>query len=1137
MSVLSGTSAGGSARIRNRTAWLAGLAILLWVGGIWLIMQSVYARKGAEVYRQAREDAGMHLDTISTGIDRSLAIRSALPKLIANKVSIRNALQRMGPDVAASTQPFELRKQAWTNDPALAAIDGDLDEVRSDMRLGVLWVVNAAGDCIAASNTANSERFIGTNYADREYFHEARSGRPGQQYAMGRVTNIPGLYFSAPVMENGRFTGAVVAKIDMTYLSVWINQADVFLTDKHDVVTLARDKALEMHALAGSPVNRLDPDQRLRIYKRKDFPELAVAAWADRRYPGLDRLQNSPYPVLMMSRALPDRDLSVHVVWPLSQLVELDRQRNNLFVLVALLGGLSILGVAFALAYVRNMRTARRELAASDRTYRGLFDGVGESIYVQDATGRFLDVNRGALEMYGYRREEMVGMSPDILAAPGMNDLESVAAHFRLAWSGQTQQFEFWGRRSNGEIFPKTVTQTKGQYFGQEVIIATALDISGQKRLESELRDRETLFRSIFSQAGDGIELIDPETLTFIEINEAACRMLGYSREEYLHLHLTDTQADLSAADLRRSVDGVLARKQASFENRHRRKDGVVIDVDIKVNVVELNGRELLIAAWRDMSERLTTERKLAESERLLSAIVENEPECVKLLDGDGKLVYMNRAGLEMIEAEKLEQLLGKCVASIIVPACREAFQDLNRRVLKGETGTLQFEIRGLRGGRRWLETHAVPLRDAEGRVTNLLGLTRDITLSKQTEAELEQYRNHLEELVSSRTADLVAARHEAERLARVKSEFLANMSHEIRTPLNGVLGMAQIGLRNSEGRGKSQDTFAKIIDSGKLLLGIINDILDFSKIDAGRLKVESVPYDLNRLITETVEFLSGQASAKGLVLQMTMDIDPSMLFQGDPLRIQQVLLNLLSNAVKFTDSGVVTLSVALDADQLVILVSDTGIGMSEEQIKRAFNPFEQADGTTTRRFGGTGLGLTISKHLVALMGGEIRVESNPGAGSSFEVRLPCLSMQACALEPADEDAAKAGKGRSLKDLSILSAEDNEINRLVLEDMLADAGCRLEQVEDGNQAVERVRAAGAGAYSLVLMDIQMPVMDGYEATRQIHAVDPGLPVIGLTAHALEEERERCASVGMVGHVTKPFDRETLSAAIERHARR
>jgi PAS domain S-box-containing protein len=373
----------------------------------------------------------------------------------------------------------------------------------------------------------------------------------------------------------------------------------------------------------------------------------------------------------------------------------------------------------------------------------------------------------------------------------------------------------------------------------------------------------------------------------------------------------------------------------------------------------------------------------------------------------------------------------------------------------------------------------------------------------------------------------------EAERLARVKSEFLANMSHEIRTPLNGVLGMAQIGLRDNPGPGKTGATFAKIIQSGKLLLGIVNDILDLSKIEAGKLKIDAVPMDLVAVVRDIAEVMQERAQAKDLSFRIRKAPDLPEACLGDPLRLGQVLMNLLANAIKFTEAGSITLAIAREDGQLVFTVTDTGIGMAADQIDRLFRPFEQADGSTTRRYGGTGLGLAISQRLVQQMGGAIRVESTPGQGSRFEIRLPCQEIE-LPEPPAPAPHAHLGEA-TLAGLRILVAEDNPINQEVIRDILAGLGAETVLASTGREAVAWIENEGGKAFDLVVMDVQMPEMDGLEATRRIRARAPGLPVLGLTAHALAEERAACLAAGMTDHLAKPLDPSALIATIIRHA--
>lgn len=399
---------------------------------------------------------------------------------------------------------------------------------------------------------------------------------------------------------------------------------------------------------------------------------------------------------------------------------------------------------------------------------------------------------------------------------------------------------------------------------------------------------------------------------------------------------------------------------------------------------------------------------------------------------------------------------------------------------------------------------------------------------------EAQQLRLHNEALAKELLAqrdELDAARTKAEQAARVKSEFLANMSHEIRTPLNGVLGLADIGLKKCSDPALAHSTFSRIQQSGKLLLGIINDILDFSKIEAGKLALESVPISPRQVIESSREMLLDRAREQGLALYAQIDSNLPTACLGDSLRISQILLNLLSNAIKFTHQGSVTIFSTLDHGDWLIRVTDTGIGMPLEQQAKVFAPFEQADTSTTRNFGGTGLGLTITRRLVELMQGSISLESEPGKGSTFQVRLPCIPAE---LPTQPSDAHAPERALPLKGVRLLVAEDNPVNQFVIEEYLTDAGATVSMANDGQEALDFVVQNGPDSIDMVLMDIQMPRLDGYQATGRLLDQFPGLVVLGQTANAMEEDRAACLSAGMVGHIAKPIDPEVMIHTIKLH---
>jgi len=412
-------------------------------------------------------------------------------------------------------------------------------------------------------------------------------------------------------------------------------------------------------------------------------------------------------------------------------------------------------------------------------------------------------------------------------------------------------------------------------------------------------------------------------------------------------------------------------------------------------------------------------------------------------------------------------------------------------------------------------------------------GVVVDVSLLTDQREALSTLNAELEERVRRRTVELEAARDEAQRLANVKSNFLANMSHEIRTPLNAVLGFAGIGMRGSIGL-PGQAQFERILNAGEHLLHVINDILDLSRIESGKFVVESRAFALRAVLADASSFIIVAARSKGLAYHCEIADDVPNWVRGDALRLQQILVNLLSNAVKFTEHGHVRLGVTAESDgrdMVRFVVDDTGIGIDAGQAERLFEPFEQADNSTTRAHGGAGLGLAICRRLADLMGGSIAVTGTPGSGSCFALRLPLPPAP-----PAQLPARPAAERGRLAGVRLLAAEDDEVNRILLEELLRHEGAEVLFAEDGMQAVQRLDERGAAAFDAILMDVQMPVLDGYEATRRIRDVHPELPVIGLTAHALPEARRLCLEAGMVEHVVKPIDMAELVAAIRRHVR-
>nr|WP_319394896.1 transporter substrate-binding domain-containing protein [uncultured Desulfobacter sp.] len=831
-------------------------------------------------------------------------------------------------------------------------------------------------------------------------------------------------------------------------------------------------------------------------------------------------------------------------------------------------------------------RTA--ELKDSEEKFRGMTDSAQSAIIMLDGEGRVDFWNRAAETIFGWTSTEILGKAVDTYIIPKRyrQAHREGLENYKKTGQGRMigQLFEIEAQRKDRSEFPIDMGITGVRLMGKPHTIAIINDITDRKRAE-ENHQREYQIRSLLNELlslsledlsldillDRAIELITLKLKIVFEnrgaifITDSEDGLLRLKAHRGLEPHLVDKCSTVTPGTC--LCGKALVQKKIVFEHHQDEKDdngfdavsvhghycvpilssahkvlgllSVYVEAAHRYRDDEATFLKSIADVLSGIIERNKAEEELQKSESRFRELVENfgANYFFYVHDTKGIFTYISPSAATML-GHSIEELMGHYSEYLVDSPINDNVDINTQKTLNGEmVPPYLIEMVTASGRPCFLEASEFAVYDQDNNIVGVQGIAHDITDLKQMEAQL------------------LKAKEAAENATRAKSDFLANMSHEIRTPMNAILGLSHLALKTDLNT-KQLDYIGKIEHSAKSLLGIVNDILDFSKIEAGKLDMEIRAFDLNDVMHTLSGMISLKAREKGLDLVFDFDPATPALLKGDSLRLGQILLNLANNAVKFTEQGEIVVSVAPVSvnDKKILLrfaVRDTGIGMTRAQQETLFQSFQQADTSTTRKFDGTGLGLSICKKLTEMMGGQIGVDSTPGMGStffftasfqpvqeSFGATMDTAGLEREHMSTSRSQSAVAPEGvDGIQGARILLVEDNEINQQVACELMEGEGLFVSTAENGRVALDRLRETVEAdmVFDAVLMDLQMPVMDGYTATRKIKADDrfADLPVIAMTADAMSGVMDKAKACGMVDYLSKPIEPAVLFTTLEK----
>ena len=753
------------------------------------------------------------------------------------------------------------------------------------------------------------------------------------------------------------------------------------------------------------------------------------------------------------------------------------------------------------------------------KRYQLLSQNTQDIILFVNEDGRIIEANEAAAKAYGYTRSELLELSIFEIRKTKFNIKKLMNFAKTAGFIFETIHY-----RKDGTSFPVEVSNQNTEMDGKHILLSVIRDITERKVAEKAINESEAKFKMLFNNARDLIYLheivVDTERVSIIlEVNNMACETLGYSRRSLIGKSILIFNSKESNEVEQNLINNVIEKGNFTYDATYLSKEGIEIPVEINSHYFKMGNKKLILSVARDITERKKTELRLLESEKRYHSLFMNMNSGFAyhkaIFDNKGNFcdleyVLYNDAYIDMFlngQGDVVGKLYSEVFSIQVELFNKKIFDEI---IMEGTSVFIDEVYISIFG--KW---YSMGMYSPEKGYIALV--ITDIDEKKKSDIILQ------------------AAKVQAEKASLAKSEFLANMSHEIRTPINGIVGMIDLTLLTELNIEQKENLTTAKTCAGSLI-NVINDILDFSKIEAGKLRIENIDFNMKKLLDEVTKAHSIRAKEKGLELLYTYASNISPYLVGDSNRLQQILNNLINNAIKFTEFGEVSIEVrkkiALnDKVELLFSVKDTGIGISLENQCLLFKSFSQVDNSNTRKFGGTGLGLVISKQLLELMGGKIWIESEQDKGSTFCFTLPYN----IGIKRDEVPKQYTRVEKAVMPLNILIVEDDPINQLVLIRMLKVKGYKIDAVCNGIEALENFNR---NLYDIILMDIHMPEMDGIEATRRIRELENNYgkkhtPIIVLTAYALQGDREKFLSLGMDDYVSKPIKMEELFDTIDK----